>query len=140
MRRIEITRMTKKGKSPQKMYDNLVSRGVFFKKGATSVARLQTQWGLFAPEKESSRHISNKMALATRAARREQRAAFREIAEEINVEDVDKWIELKMIEQSSREARAKLAREKLGPLATTLNLDPSERRPRKKPRPSRAKK
>lgn len=143
MRRLEITRMTKEGMSPQEIADHLASRGVVFKKGASSVSRLQTQWGLFPPEKDYPRYLSNKSALATKAARAEQKAAFREIAEEMDVEDVDKWIELKMMEEGSREARAKLAREKLGPLAATIDLlDPSERRPPKKSRarPSQAKK
>lgn len=115
LRRLEIARMTKEGLSAQEIADQLASRGVVWKRGPSSVARLQARWGLIAPE-DNPRALASKRAQALKAFRSEQRAQFRQIAEELGVEDVDDWVELKMKEPGSVEARSKAAREKVGDL------------------------
>lgn len=61
--------------------------------------------------------FTNVTTQAMKAAKKEQRAAFGEIAQELGVENVDEWVETKLQEPASKEARVKLAREKAGPLA-----------------------
>lgn len=119
--------MTQEGLSPEEICDNLTSRGMELKKGVATVLRLQSAWKLTHDEKrwvENFRHQCHKQAKA------QQIQAFRDIAQELAVQDVDAWLEAKMAEQAAREARHDRALKLMGKHAP---LNP-ERRKLQKPR------
>lgn len=98
--------MTKEGMTAEEIYDNLTSRGMELKKGVATVLRLQSAWKLIRNEKrwvENFRHQCHKQAKA------KQIQAFKDIASEIVVEDVDAWLQAKMDEDVARKARHELA-------------------------------
>lgn len=111
LRKIEITRMTKEGLTAEEIYENLTSRGMELKKGVATVLRLQSAWKLTHNEKrwvENFRHQRHKQARA------QQLQAFRDIARELDVEDVDTWLAAKMKEDAARRARHELALKLMG--------------------------
>lgn len=111
MRKIEITRMTRDGMTAEEIYENLTSRGMELKKGVATVLRLQSAWKLTHNEKrwvENFRHQRHKQAKA------QQLQAFRDIARELDVEDVDAWLAAKMSEDAARQARHELALKLMG--------------------------
>lgn len=119
--------MTQEGLSAEEIYENLTSRGMELKKGVATVLRLQSAWKLTHNEKrwvENFRHQCHKQAKA------QQIQAFRDIAKELTVQDVDAWLETKMDEQAAREARHELALKMMGKHAP---MNP-ERRKLQKPR------
>lgn len=81
------------------------------KKGVATVLRLQSAWKLTHNEKrwvENFRHQRHKQARA------QQLQAFRDIAKELDVEDVDTWLAAKMKEDAARRARHELALKLMG--------------------------
>lgn len=119
MRRLELTRLTKEGLSAQEILDHFSARGVVWKRGIPSILNLQTRWGLISPQ-DNPRYVSSKTSQAMKAARKEQKAAFMEIAQDLGVENTVEWVGTKLKEPASKEARTKLAREKAGSLAPPL--------------------
>lgn len=103
--------MTKEGMTAEHICENLTSRGMELRKGVATVLRLQSAWKLTHDEKrfvENFRHQCHKQAKA------EQLRAFKDIAKELDIEHVDAWLEVKMSEQASREARHQLALDLMG--------------------------
>lgn len=90
----------------EEIYDNLTSRGMELKKGVATVLRLQSAWKLIRNEKrwvENFRHQCHKQAKA------QQIQAFKDISNEIAVDDLDAWLQAKMNEDVARKARHELA-------------------------------
>lgn len=103
--------MTREGLTAEEIFENLTSRGMELKKGVATVLRLQSAWKLTHNEKrwvENFRHQRHKQARA------QQLQAFRDIAKELKVEDVDAWLTAKMKEDSARQARHELALKMMG--------------------------
>lgn len=103
--------MTREGLTAEEIYGNLTSRGMELKKGVATVLRLQSAWKLTHDEKrwvENFRHQRHKQARA------QQLQAFRDIARELDVEDVDAWLAAKMKEDAARRARHELALKLMG--------------------------
>lgn len=103
--------MTRDGMTAEEIYENLTSRGMELKKGVATVLRLQSAWKLTHNEKrwiENFRHQRHKQAKA------QQLQAFRDIAKEMDVEDVDAWLAAKMNEDAARQARHELALKLMG--------------------------
>lgn len=103
--------MTREGMTAEEIYENLTSRGMELKKGVATVLRLQSAWKLIHNEKrwvENFRHQRHKQAKS------QQLQAFRDIAKELDVEDVDAWLAAKMNEDAARQARHELALKLMG--------------------------
>lgn len=110
--------MTHEGMTAEQIYDNLTSRGMELKKGVATVLRLQSAWKLTQNPKrwlENFRHQCHKKAKA------QQVQAFKDIAKELAVDDLDAWLEAKLSEQPVREARHELAIKMMGDHAPTVN-------------------
>lgn len=106
MRKAEITRMTKEGMSSAAIAENLVARGVKLSRGAATVERLRTIWGL---TDGSTRSIINIRASAKAQAQRQQKEQFENIARELGIEDVSTWVRDKMEEEVAQDARREYA-------------------------------
>lgn len=102
MRKAEILRMTKEGMSTAQIAENLQSRGVKLKRGAATVERLRTIWGLIP---DSERNINNIRQFHRNQALKLQREQFENIATELGIEDVKAWVKSKMNEEGALEAR-----------------------------------
>lgn len=127
MRKAELIRMTREGMSPEDIYQNLTSRGMELKKGVATVLRLQSAWGVARDEK---RWLGNFRHQCHKKAKAQQADAFRDIAKELIVHDIDGWIQEKMREQAARQARHELALKLMGEHAPSN----PERRKLQKPR------
>lgn len=139
LRRLEVARMTKEGMTPEEIAEILTARGVVWKKGAASVRRMQSVWGLSAAQDPlRQRNIRERMR---QAVRKEQRVAFREIAQDLGIEHVEEWVVAKAKEPQAKQARLRLVRERLGPdfaptvKASAKTKKPSQPRVRKPRRP-----
>ncbi|KAG6355152.1 hypothetical protein INS49_004233 [Diaporthe citri] len=102
MRKAEILRMTKEGMSTAQIAENLQSRGVKLKRGAATVERLRTIWGLVP---DSERNVNNIRQFHRNQALKLQREQFENIATELGIEDVKAWVKSKMDEEGALEAR-----------------------------------
>ncbi|KAL2291405.1 hypothetical protein FJTKL_12810 [Diaporthe vaccinii] len=102
MRKAEILRMIKEGMSTAQIAENLQSRGVKLKRGAATVERLRTIWGLIP---DSERNINNIRQFHRNQALKLQREQFENIATELGIEDVKAWVKSKMNEEGALEAR-----------------------------------
>ncbi|KAJ0115664.1 hypothetical protein J7T55_010487 [Diaporthe amygdali] len=127
MRKAELIRMTKDGMSPEEIYQSLTSRGMELKKGVATVLRLQSAWGVARDEK---RWLGNFRHQCHKKAKAQQSDAFRDIARELGVQDIDGWVQEKMREHGARQARHELALKLMGEHAPTN----PERRKLQKPR------
>lgn len=106
MRKAEITRMTREGMSSAQIAENLTSRGVKLKRGAATVERLRTIWGL---SDDANRNVVNVRAMAKNQAQRLQKEQFRDIARELGIQDVTTWVKNKMAEEVAEEAKREYA-------------------------------
>ena len=113
MRKAEITRMTKDGMSPADIAKNLEARGVKLKRGAATVERLRTIWGLVP---DSQRNPHNVRQFCRNQALRMQKEQFENIARELGIEDVDAWVKSKMDEGVASNARHEHAYKLMGDL------------------------
>lgn len=111
MRKAEITRMTKEGMSAAQIAENLTARGVKLKRGAATVERLRTVWGLLG---HTQRSINNVRANARNHAVRAQKDQFQNIAQELGIADADEWVRAKMDEEVALEARREYAYKLMG--------------------------
>lgn len=102
MRKAEILRMTKEGMSTAQIAENLQSRGVKLKRGAATVERLRTIWGLIP---DSERNINNIRQFHRNQALKMQKEQFENIATELGIQDVKAWVKSKMDEEGALEAR-----------------------------------
>ncbi|KAK2596553.1 hypothetical protein N8I77_013438 [Diaporthe amygdali] len=102
MRKAEIIRMTNEGMSPAQIAENLQARGVKLKRGAATVERLRTVWGLVP---DSQRNTNNLRQFCRNQALRLQKAQFENIAIELGIEDVKAWVKSKMDEDVAQDAR-----------------------------------
>ncbi|KAL1849190.1 hypothetical protein Daus18300_013347 [Diaporthe australafricana] len=127
MRKAELIRMTREGMSAEDIYQNLTSRGMELKKGVATVLRLQSAWGVARDEK---RWLGNFRHQCHKKAKAQQVDAFRDIAKELGVHDIDGWVQEKMREQAARQARHELALKLMGEHAPSN----PERRKLQKPR------
>lgn len=113
MRKAEITRMTKEGMSPAEIAKNLETRGVKLKRGAATIERLRTVWGLVP---DSQRNINNVRQFCRNQAMRSQKEQFENIARELGIEDVNGWVKSKMDEEVALDARREHAYKLMGHL------------------------
>lgn len=111
MRKAEITRMTKEGLSAAQIADNLKARGVELKRGAATVERLRTVWGL---TQDTQRSVNNIRATARNHAYKAQREQFDSIAVELGIEDVETWVKSRMDEEVAQDARREYAYRLMG--------------------------
>ncbi|TKA32459.1 hypothetical protein B0A50_01567 [Salinomyces thailandicus] len=87
-RRAEITRLTEQGKTAEEIADILTARGAVFKKGASTVWRLQTFWKIVpydgdrARRRGKGRTLSAQESSAGRAAREAEKAAWDALTDE----------------------------------------------------------
>ncbi|KAL1858758.1 hypothetical protein Daus18300_009892 [Diaporthe australafricana] len=102
MRKAEIERMTKDGMSTAQIAENLQARGVKLKRGAVTVERLRTVWGLVP---DSQRNANNIRQFCRNQASRLQKEQFENMAAELGIEDVKAWAKSKMDEDIAVEAR-----------------------------------
>lgn len=123
MRKAEITRMTKEGMSAAEIAENLVARGVNLKRGAATVERLRTVWGLSGG---AQRSVATIRATARNHALKYQKEQFENIARELGIEDVDAWVKSKMDEDVAQEARRDYAFKLMGD-AKPRPLTPEEK-------------
>lgn len=123
MRKAEITRMTKEGMSAAEIAENLVARGVKLKRGAATVERLRTVWGLTGG---AQRSVATIRATARNHALKHQKEQFENIARELGIEDVDAWVRSKMDEDVAQEARREYALKLMGD-AKPKPLTPEEK-------------
>lgn len=103
MRKAEITRMTKEGMSAADIAANLESRGINMRRGAPLVERLQKHWGLIGDPLMRQRHQAR-----AEAAKR-QKEQFTNLARELEIPDVDDWLEKKLREPDVVDARRRFA-------------------------------
>ncbi|ROV88736.1 hypothetical protein VMCG_10066 [Cytospora schulzeri] len=113
MRKAEITRMTKEGMSPAEIAKNLEARGVKLKRGAATIERLRTVWGLVP---DSQRNVNNVRQFCRNQAMRSQKEQFENIARELGIEDVNGWVKSKMDEDVALDARREHAYKLMGDL------------------------
>lgn len=113
MRKAEILRMTKEGMSTAQIAENLQSRGVKLKRGAATVERLRTIWGLIP---DSERNVNNIRQFHRNQAIRLQREQFENIATELGIDDVKAWVKRKMDEEGALEARREYGYKLMGHL------------------------
>ncbi|KUI61471.1 hypothetical protein VP1G_08645 [Cytospora mali] len=113
MRKAEITRMTKEGMSPAEIAKNLEARGVKLKRGAATIERLRTVWGLVP---DSQRNVNNVRQFCRNQAMRLQKEQFENIAKELGIEDVNAWVKSKMDEEVALDARREHAYKLMGDL------------------------
>ncbi|KAJ4387473.1 hypothetical protein N0V93_008065 [Gnomoniopsis smithogilvyi] len=111
MRKAEITRMTKEGMSAAQIAENLIARGVKLARGAATVERLRTVWGL---TEDTQRSVNNIRATARNQALKAQQTQFVNIAKELGIEDVDGWVKSKMDEEVAQDARREYAYKLMG--------------------------
>ncbi|CAN8105460.1 unnamed protein product [Discula destructiva] len=111
MRKAEITRMTKEGMTAAQIAANLTARGVKLSRGAATVERLRTVWGL---TEDTQRSVNNIRATARNHATRAQKEQFENIARELEIEDVDAWVKSKMEEEVAQDARREYAYKLMG--------------------------
>lgn len=111
MRKAEITRMTKEGMSAAQIAENLIARGVTLARGAATVERLRTVWGL---TEDTQRSVNNIRANARNQALKAQQTQFINIAKELGIEDVDEWVKRKMDEEVAQDARREYAYKLMG--------------------------
>ncbi|KAK7736184.1 hypothetical protein SLS53_007212 [Cytospora paraplurivora] len=121
MRKAEITRMTKEGMTPAEIAKNLEARGVKLKRGAATIERLRTVWGLVP---DSQRNINNVRQFCRNQAMRLQKEQFENIARELGIEDVNTWVKSKMDEEVALDARREHAYKLMGDLRPK-QTDPS---------------
>lgn len=121
MRKAEITRMTKEGMSPADIAKNLEARGVKLKRGAATIERLRTVWGLVP---DSQRNVNNVRQFCRNQAMRSQKEQFENIARELGIEDVNGWVKSKMDEEVALDARREHAYKLMGHLRPK-QIDPS---------------
>ncbi|KUI63314.1 hypothetical protein VM1G_11061 [Cytospora mali] len=121
MRKAEITRMTKEGMSPAEIAKNLEARGVKLKRGAATIERLRTVWGLVP---DSQRNVNNVRQFCRNQAMRLQKEQFENIAKELGIEDVNAWVKSKMDEEVALDARREHAYKLMGDLRPK-QIDPS---------------
>lgn len=113
MRKAEILRMTNEGMSAAQIAENLQARGVELGRGAATVERLRTIWGLLP---ESERNIENIRQSYRGQAHKLQKDQFESIATELGIQDVKAWVKSKMNEESALEARREYAYKLMGHL------------------------
>lgn len=111
MRKAEITRMTKEGMSAAQIAENLIARGVTLARGAATVERLRTVWGL---TEDTQRSVNNIRATARNQALKAQQTQFINIAKELGIEDIDAWVKSKMDEEVAQDARREYAYKLMG--------------------------
>ncbi|KAJ4415505.1 hypothetical protein N0V82_007307 [Gnomoniopsis sp. IMI 355080] len=111
LRKAEIIRMTKEGMSAADIAENLIARGVTLARGAATVERLRTVWGLTA---DTQRSVNNIRATARNQALKAQQAQFVNIAKELGIEDIDGWVKSKMDEEVAQDARRQYAYNLMG--------------------------
>lgn len=102
MRKAEIIRMTNDGMSSAQIAENLQARGVRLKRGAATIERLRTVWGLVP---DSQRNANNIRQFCRNQALRLQKEQFENIATELGIEDVKAWVKSKMDEGIALDAR-----------------------------------
>lgn len=111
MRKAEITRMTKEGMSAAQIAENLIARGVTLARGAATVERLRTVWGL---TEDTQRSVNNIRATARNQALKAQQTQFVNIAKELGIENIDEWVKSKMDEEVAQDARREYAYKLMG--------------------------
>lgn len=111
MRKAEITRMTKEGMSAAQIAENLIARGVTLARGAATVERLRTVWGL---TEDTQRSVNNIRATARNQALKTQQTQFVNIAKELGIENIDEWVKSKMDEEVAQDARREYAYKLMG--------------------------
>lgn len=111
MRKAEITRMTKEGMSAAQIAENLIARGVTLARGAATVERLRTVWGL---TEDAQRSVNNIRATARNQALKAQQSQFVNIAKELGIENIDEWVKSKMDEEVAQDARREYAYKLMG--------------------------
>lgn len=121
MRKAEITRMTKEGMTPAEIAKNLEARGVKLKRGAATIERLRTVWGLVP---DSQRNVNNVRQFCRNQAMRMQKEQFENIARELGIEDLNGWVKSKMDEEVALDARREHAYKLMGDLRPK-QIDPS---------------
>lgn len=115
MRKAEITRMTNEGMTAAQIAENLTARGVDLKRGAATVERLRSVWGLVTSA--PGRSLEAIRGTARNQALRYQKEQFQNIARELGVEDVDAWVKSKMDEDVAHFARREYANNLMGDAA-----------------------
>lgn len=113
MRKAEITRMTNDGMTAAQIAENLMARGVKLQRGAATVERLRTVWGLTI-DGPSQRSLAAIRTTARAQALRHQREQFINIARELGVADLDGWVKAKMDEPVAEDARREYAFKLMG--------------------------
>lgn len=117
LRKAEITRMTREGRSAHEICHSLTSRGMELKKGVTTVLRLQSAWNIGAHDEK--RWVENFRHQCHKKAKTQQVQAFLAIAAELGVTHTDSWLAGKMAGLVAREARQQLALRLMGRHAPT---------------------
>lgn len=111
-RKAEITRMTKEGMTPAEIAADLKARGFeLSSRGAVTVERLRTVWGL---TDNSQRSIQNIRNTSRSMAMRVQKQQFENIARELGIANVDEWVKAKMDEEVAQDARQEYAFKLMG--------------------------
>lgn len=114
MRKAEIVRMTKEGMTAAQIAENLSARGVQLNRGAATVERLRTVWGLLD---DGPRSVTKIRATARAQALKMQKEQFENMARELGIEDVASWVKAKMDEEIAQDARRNYAYKLMGDAA-----------------------
>lgn len=114
MRKAEIVRMTKEGMTAAQIAENLSARGVQLNRGAATVERLRTVWGLLD---DGPRSVTKIRATARAQALKMQKEQFENVARELGIEDVASWVKAKMDEDIAQDARRNYAYKLMGDAA-----------------------
>lgn len=124
--------MTQEGMSAEEIASNLSGRGMVLKKGVSTVMRLQTVWGLIYDENRHTKNIRHK---TRKEVKLQQKAAFEDIAKELDIQDIPEWVKAKMSEPTAKEARIQLGSKIMGKYAPFQKLGrPPKDTALKKPR------
>ncbi|KAH8667069.1 hypothetical protein BX600DRAFT_436436 [Xylariales sp. PMI_506] len=101
----DITELSEQGLPPEEVAREMSARGMVLKKGASTIVRLQTAWGLRGSE---DTRLRNRQYVARRKARQQQMEEFYDYARELNLDDPDDWVRRKMQEPTIKRLREHL--------------------------------
>ncbi|KAK8057459.1 hypothetical protein PG996_011396 [Apiospora saccharicola] len=102
-RKVEITRMSEQGLTPEEIATIMAGRGMSLKDGAKTILRLQTVWGLRELDLTSRRR--NARHNAQRQAKNQQEKEFTQYARELGLDNPAEWVKHKMNEPQILEKR-----------------------------------
>lgn len=120
--------MSQQGLQAEEIAHIMTTRGMALKKGASTIARLQTVWKLRGDDES---RIKNKRYLSRRKAREQQIEEFKNYAVDLGLENPKDWIRKKMEEPAVKQMRHEAACELMGDDAPTLRSLGEKGRPRK---------